>query len=166
MVGGGGWQRDEDGERGSAGAASGCGAETKTRYCQPLRHRNHHPPRETLNHFYCIELSLLPAERTSKRVLSVPFSALSPFVFLPTDPTDTQPPPPPPHLVVRTGYSLPSLVLAFLFPSTCTTATLFVLLARREIIRTRKRSHPFGCPNGISSLIREFTAALTNCPSF
>lgn len=42
---------------------------TKTRHCQPLRHRNRYPPRETLNHFYCIELSLLPTLRTSKRVL-------------------------------------------------------------------------------------------------
>lgn len=50
------------------------GTETKTRHCQPLRHRNRHPPRETLNHFYCIELSLLPAERTSKRVFSLSFS--------------------------------------------------------------------------------------------
>lgn len=143
---------DEEGERGNGGSVRGCGAETKTRYCQPLRHRNHHPPRETLNHFYCIELSLLPAERTSKRVLSVPFLLpsvfLPPFVqvipspwlvlaFLPT----TSPPPPPP---VPTHHL----------------RTLFVLLARREIIRTRKRSHPFGCPNGISSLIREFTAPL------
>lgn len=47
--------------------------ETKTRHCQALRHRNHHPPRETLNHFYCIELSLLPTVRTSKRALS-PFT--------------------------------------------------------------------------------------------
>lgn len=47
------------------------GTETKTRHCQPLHHRNRHPPRETLNHFYCIELSLLPAERTSKRVFSL-----------------------------------------------------------------------------------------------
>lgn len=50
------------------------GTETKTRHCQPLRHRNRHPPRETLNHFYCIELSLLPAERTSKRVFSLSLS--------------------------------------------------------------------------------------------
>lgn len=47
------------------------GTETKTRHCQPLHHRNRHPPRETLNHFYCIELSLLPAERTSKRAFSL-----------------------------------------------------------------------------------------------
>ena len=47
------------------------GTETKTHHCQPLRHRNRHPPRETLNHFYCIELSLLPAERTSKRAFSL-----------------------------------------------------------------------------------------------
>lgn len=52
------------------GTAVWRGTETKTRHCQPLRHRNRHPLRETLNHFYCIELSLLPAERTSKRVLS------------------------------------------------------------------------------------------------
>lgn len=143
------------GERGS-GVASGYGAETKTRYCQPLRHRNHHPPRETLNHFYCIELSLLPAERTSKRVLSVPFS---PFVS---------------SFPLRTGY-VPLLVVRPRLSATAAAAatvtpppylhTLFVLLARCEIIRTRKRSHPFGCPNGISSLIREFTASLTNCPT-
>lgn len=69
------------------------GTETKTRHCQPLRHRNRHPLRETLNHFYCIELSLLPAERTSKRVLSFSPShgdvslslslPLSPSLFLP-----------------------------------------------------------------------------------
>lgn len=53
------------------GTAVWRGTETKTRYCQPLRHRNRHPPRETLNHFYCIELSLLPAERTSKRAPSL-----------------------------------------------------------------------------------------------
>lgn len=55
------------------GTAVRCGTETKTRHCQPLRHRNRHPPRETLNHFYCIELSLLPAERTSKRAFSLSF---------------------------------------------------------------------------------------------
>lgn len=56
------------------GTAVRCGTETKTRHCQPLRHRNRHPPRETLNHFYCIELSLLPAERTSKRAFSLSLS--------------------------------------------------------------------------------------------
>lgn len=56
----------------SRGTAAWRGTETKTHHCQPLRHRNRHPPlRETLNHFYCIELSLLPAERTSKRALSL-----------------------------------------------------------------------------------------------
>lgn len=60
---------------------SGCGFETKTRHCQALRHRNHHPPRETLNHFYCIELSLLPVERTSKRPPLSP-SLLLHFLFL------------------------------------------------------------------------------------
>lgn len=53
------------------GTAARRGTETKTHHCQPLRHRNRHPPRETLNHFYCIELSLLPAERTSKRAFSL-----------------------------------------------------------------------------------------------
>lgn len=55
------------------GTAAWCGTETKTHHCQPLHHRNRHPLRETLNHFYCIELSLLPAERTSKRALSLSF---------------------------------------------------------------------------------------------
>lgn len=69
---------DEGGGRGKSGGGSGDGGahgtETKTRHCQPLRHRNRHPPRETLNHFYCIELSLLPAERTSKRAFSLSLS--------------------------------------------------------------------------------------------
>lgn len=56
------------------GTAARRGTETKTHHCQPLRHRNRHPPRETLNHFYCIELSLLPAERTSKRAFSLSLS--------------------------------------------------------------------------------------------
>lgn len=47
-----------------------------------LRHRNQHPPRETLNHFYCIELSLLPAERTSNRTPS-PCPPAVPFIVPP-----------------------------------------------------------------------------------
>lgn len=91
--------------------------ETKTRHCQPPRHRNRHPPRETLNHFYCIELSLLPAARTSKRRPLFHFRDSSPRLSQPPTTTEAQ------------------------------------------IIRARKHSHPFGCPNGISSLIRKFTSA-------
>lgn len=65
------------------GTAVWRGTETKTRYCQPLRHRNRHPPRETLNHFYCIELSLLPAERTSKRAPSLSRAPPAVYLFLP-----------------------------------------------------------------------------------
>lgn len=138
------------------------GTETKTRHCQPLRHRNRHPPRETLNHFYCIELSLLPAERTSKRVFPPSrahtlFLSLSPGLSLSSSRAFRQVIPSP--LVLRprlpAGYALFPF---FPLPSP--------RLRRpgREIIRTRKRSHPFGCPNGISSLIRGFTAGQTNRP--
>lgn len=68
----------------SRGTAAWRGTETKTHHCQPLRHRNRHPPlRETLNHFYCIELSLLPAERTSKRALSLLLAPSSPLPLHP-----------------------------------------------------------------------------------
>lgn len=140
------------------GAAVWRGTETKTRYCQPLRHRNRHPPRETLNHFYCIELSLLPAERTSKRAPSL--SLLSPAISLPLFCLFL------PRL--SPGHSRPS---SFVGPRLPAGYALFPFSSRpvpslppavpadgREIIRTRKRSHPFGCPNGISSLIRGFTA--------
>lgn len=162
--------QDTDGGGGGTEVAASrgwCGTETKTHHCQPLRHRNRHPPlRETLNHFYCIELSLLPAERTSKRALSLLLALLFPSrrdislaLFLPR---------------LSPGHSRPSFfVLAFLsvtlsFPF-CTPLSLplpFPRLRRpgREIIRTRKLSHPFGCPNGISSLIRGFTAGQTNRP--
>lgn len=154
----------------SRGTAAWRGTETKTHHCQPLRHRNRHPPlRETLNHFYCIELSLLPAERTSKRALSLllapsfppftPCRGISLSLFLSR---------------LSPGHSRPSFfVLAFLpvtfsFPF-CAPLSLPHLSPRlrrpgREIIRTRKLSHPFGCPNGISSLIRGFTAGQTNRP--
>lgn len=143
------------------GTAARRGTETKTHHCQPLRHRNRHPPRETLNHFYCIELSLLPAERTSKRAFSLSSS------FSPS----------------RSGAISLLLSRAFrqVIPSprpssspSCRLRSLSLFappprlprLRRpgREIIRTRKRSHPFGCPNGISSLIRGFTAGQTNRP--
>lgn len=140
------------------GTAVWRGTETKTRYCQPLRHRNRHPPRETLNHFYCIELSLLPAERTSKRAPSL--SPLPPagYLFLPLFCLFL------PRL--SPGHSRPS---SFVGPHLPAGYALFPLSPPpvsdgREIIRTRKRSHPFGCPNGISSLIRGFTAEQTNRP--
>lgn len=147
------------------------GTETKTRHCQPLRHRNRHPPRETLNHFYCIELSLLPAERTSKRVFSLSFSLSR---------THTTPLSLPPAWAISfllsrlsPGHSQPSsFVLAFLpvtlsfpfCPPPSPSVSPSLRRPGREIIRTRKRSHPFGCPNGISSLIRGFTAGQTNRP--
>lgn len=140
------------------------GTETKTRHCQPLHHRNRHPPRETLNHFYCIELSLLPAERTSKRVFSLSLFHTHPLSL---------PPPPGGYLFpprAPFARSFPALVLRPRLPAGY---ALFPFLPPRlprlrrpgrEIIRTRKRSHPFGCPNGISSLIRGFTAGQTNRP--
>lgn len=145
------------------GTAAQRGTETKTHHCQPLRHRNRHPPRETLNHFYCIELSLLPAERTSKRA----FSLSHPLSLPPARGSYLSPP----LSRLSPGHSQPSsFVLAFLpvtlsFPF-CPPPLPSPRLRRpgREIIRTRKRSHPFGCPNGISSLIRGFTAGQTNRP--
>jgi len=148
------------------------GTETKTHHCQPLRHRNRHPPRETLNHFYCIELSLLPAERTSKRAfsLSSSFSSSHPsYLSLSFS------------LSLSLFFSLPSSSRAFrqVIPSPSSFVLTFLPVTLsfpfcppptrlrrpgREIIRTRKRSHPFGCPNGISSLIRGFTAGQTNRP--
>lgn len=153
----------------SQGTAVWCGTETKTHHCQPLRHRNRHPPlRETLNHFYCIELSLLPAERTSKRAPSR-FLSLSLSLTLSSWDILFFPLPPAPF-----ARSLPALVLRprlpagyALFPFLHTPFPPPLLSPRllrpgREIIRTRKLSHPFGCPNGISSLIRGFTAAGAN----
>lgn len=150
------------------------GTETKTRHCQPLRHRNRHPPRETLNHFYCIELSLLPAERTSKRAFSLSLSfSLTHTQHTRARPLSLFPAWASSFLLPRLspGHSQPSsFVLAFLpvtlsFPF-CLPVSPSPRLRRpgREIIRTRKRSHPFGCPNGISSLIRGFTAGQTNRP--
>lgn len=89
------------------GTAARRGTETKTHHCQPLRHRNRHPPRETLNHFYCIELSLLPAERTSKRAFSL---SLILFLSLPLGGYLS-----PPLSRLSPGHSQPSsFVLAFL----------------------------------------------------
>lgn len=71
-----------EGKEAMGGTSGGCEVETKTRHCQLLHHRNHHPPGETLNHFYCIELSLLQAGRTSKRAFSLfPFSPLLDYSF-------------------------------------------------------------------------------------
>lgn len=142
------------------GTAVWRGTETKTCHCQPLRHRNRHPLRETLNHFYCIELSLLPAERTSKRVLSFSLShgdvslSFSLFLLLSSSRAFRQviPGPRPSRPRLPAGYALFPFLPRLRRPG------------RREIIRTRKRSHPFGCPNGISSLIRGFTAGQTNRP--
>lgn len=142
------------------------GTETKTRYCQPLRHRNRHPPRETLNHFYCIELSLLPAERTSKRALSLFRAPPAGYLF---SPSFLSLPPAPfarsfPALVLRRSSPSCRLRSLSLFAPSPSLPSVPLVSDGREIIRTRKRSHPFGCPNGISSLIRGFTAEQTNRP--
>lgn len=141
------------------GTTAWCRTETKTHHCQPLHHRNRHPLRETLNHFYCIELSLLPAERTSKRALSLSFlPSLSLSLF---------------ELSLFSSRAFRQVIPGSRpsFSPSCRLRSLSLFapsprLQRpgREIIRTRKRSHPFGCPNGISSLIREFTVEQTNRP--
>lgn len=110
--------------------------ETKTRHCQALRHRNRHPPRETLNHFYCIELSLLAPGRER---LNAPAPLVAP------------PPPAPP------AAPADAILLFQPGPGESFLSTRLERASAAQIMRPRKHSHPFGCPNGITSLIREFT---------